>query len=41
MAILDSTLDLQSFYPSDLAILNVEDTDDKIVIHMHSLDYSY
>lgn len=36
MAILDSTLDLQSFYPSDLAILNVEDTDDKIIIHMHS-----
>lgn len=40
MAILDSTLDLQSFYPSDLAILSVEDTDDKIIIHMHSASTS-
>lgn len=29
MAIIDSTLDLQSFYPPDLKILCVEDTDDK------------
>ena len=31
MAILDSTLDLQSFYPSDLEILSVEEADDKII----------
>jgi transposase len=36
MAIIDSTLDLQSFYPADLEILNVEDTDDKIILLMHS-----
>jgi transposase len=36
MAIIDSTLDLQSFYPADLEILNVEDTDDKITLLMHS-----
>lgn len=29
MAILDTILDLQSFYPVDLKILNVEDTDEK------------
>lgn len=40
MAILDFTLDLQSFYPSDLKILSVEDTDDKIIIHMHSTSTS-
>ena len=40
MAILDTTLDLQSFYPSDLKILNVEDTDEKITIHMHSTSTS-
>lgn len=40
MAILDTTLDLQSFYPSDLKILNVEDTDEKIIIHMHSISTS-
>lgn len=40
MAILDTTLDLQSFYPSDLKILNVEDTDEKIIIHMHSTSTS-
>lgn len=40
MAILDSTLDLQSFYPSDLEILSVEEADDKIIIHMHSISTS-
>lgn len=40
MAILDSTLDLQSFYPSDLKILSVEDADNKIIIHMHSTSTS-
>lgn len=40
MAIIDSTLDLQSFYPPDLKILCVEDTDDKIIIHMHSTSTS-
>lgn len=40
MAIIDSTLDLQSFYPPDLKIFCVEDTDDKIIIHMHSTSTS-
>lgn len=40
MATLDSTLDLQSFYPSDLKILRVDDTEDKIIIHMHSTSTS-
>lgn len=40
MAILDSTLNLQSFYPSDLKILSIEDTHDKIIIHMHSTSTS-
>ena len=40
MAILDSTLDLQSFYPSDLKIFSVDDTEDKIIIHMHSVSTS-
>ena len=40
MAILDSTLDLQSFYPSDLKIFSVDDTEDKIIIHIHSVSTS-
>ncbi len=32
-----SSIDLQSFYPEDLKILNVEDTPDEIIIHMHSV----
>ena len=32
-----STLDLQSFYPADLKILDVEERDNEIVIHMHSV----
>ena len=31
-----SSLDLQSFYPADLKILDVEEFDDEIVIRMHS-----
>ena len=31
-----SSLDLQSFYPADLKILDVEETDDEIIIRMHS-----
>ena len=33
----DATLDLQSFYPADLRIINVEETPQEIIIHMHSV----
>lgn len=32
-----TVLDLQSFYPSDLKILDVEETNQEIIIHMHSV----
>jgi transposase len=40
MALLNSTLDLQSFYPENLKIIDVEETDDNIVIYMHSTSSS-
>ena len=36
MAIIDSNLNLQSFYPTDLEIYQVNEEDDTIFIHMHS-----
>ena len=32
-----TTLDLKSFYPPDLKILGVEETNQEIIIHMHSV----
>lgn len=32
-----SSLDLQSFYPDELRILDVEETKEEIIIHMHSV----
>jgi transposase len=40
MATFNSTLDLQSFYPDDLKILDIEDTEDQIIIYMHSTSTS-
>lgn len=34
---IESSLDLQSFYPADLHIESVEETQNEIVIHMHSI----
>lgn len=34
---LSTALDLQRFFPEDLKILNVQDSDDEITIHMHSI----
>ena len=35
-AMLTSVIDLKSFYPEDLSIVDVEDTDERITIYMHS-----
>lgn len=40
MAIIDSNLNLQSFYPTDLEIYQVNEEDDTIFIHMHSCSKS-
>lgn len=32
-----SSVDIQSFYPSDLKILSIDETDQEIIIHMHSI----
>lgn len=34
-----SSLDLQPFYPSDLKILGIDETDQEIIIHMHSVSH--
>lgn len=34
---IESSIDLQSFYPADLRIESVEETKNEIVIHMHSV----
>ena len=36
MAIITSNLNLQSFYPADLKISQIDEVDDSIFIHMHS-----
>lgn len=33
---LNSVIDLKSFYPEDLSIVDVEDKDERITIYMHS-----
>ena len=34
---IDKSLDLQHYYPADLKILGIEDTDNEIIIQMHSV----
>ena len=37
---LNSVIDLKSFYPENLSIVDVEDTDERITIYMHSTSTS-
>lgn len=37
---LNSVIDLKSFYPEDLSIVDVEDTDERVTIYMHSTSTS-
>ena len=37
---LNSAIDLKAFYPEELAITDIEDTKEKIIIHMHSVSKS-
>lgn len=37
MASAATTLDLQHFYPEELKVISVDDLDNEIIIHMHSV----